>query len=408
MKRKIKSKIYQNIVMTALATALFLCGCGTPEKNETLTADNYKVLPRWAKDSVAVFNSELMPIMEKSSITGYIKGSDTVNCVGQAYKSYIIVMKDGRRGYVDRSLTIRINASGGLLKSISLLHWGGKNIKFWLIYILFGSCLLYFILSLTALRYLRWFNAFTNLFLFISLGSIILFGTLAAKSYINFWIFDIVFPGRKTFYRYFLTVVNMFAMLFCFFAIRRGISMKGSFWSAKTGGESFVEIIYMVSMIAPVAAFFFRFFSGRLSFDSFPEYLSFQFASMWYGNGFWAFLMGWTTFLYMLLIAGYTVYLLLKSSLHPGAWLWAAVLPFASVLVFLCIYFSLLKLEDVIMTTLVPTAIMIAGIFHSGRNPVQWVHTHDIQNSYGQTVGRGYTAKPNVNKSHRPDRIDPL
>jgi hypothetical protein len=88
------------------------------------------------------------------------------------------------------------------------------------------------------------------------------------------------------------------------------------------------------------------------------------------------------------------------------AWLWAILLPGACVIVFLSIWFSLLKLEDVIMTTLLPVAFMICGVFHSGLKRVEWVHTHDVQDHHGQTVGRGYTARPNVGKTHRPDRID--
>ena len=58
------------------------------------------------------------------------------------------------------------------------------------------------------------------------------------------------------------------------------------------------------------------------------------------------------------------------------------------------------------MTTLLPVALMILGIFNSGLNRVEWIHTHDVKDKYGQTVGRGYTAKPNVGKSNRPDRTD--
>ena len=102
-----------------------------------------------------------------------------------------------------------------LLYTSASLGYDGKNIKYWLIYILFGSSLLYFILSWTVVRHMRWFNVFTNLYLLVALGCIVLFGLLVAKCYVNFWVFDMVFPGKETFERYFLTVVNMFAMLFC-------------------------------------------------------------------------------------------------------------------------------------------------------------------------------------------------
>lgn len=161
---------------------------------------------------------------------------------------------------------------------------------------------------------MRWFNVFTNLFLLVALGCIVLFGLLVAKCYVNFWVFDMVFPGKETFERYFLTVVNMFAMLFCLFAIRQAISLKGSVWNARTGGEALVEVVYMLSMLAPVLAF--------------------------------------------------------------G------------------------------LTVLLPVGFMVFGIFQSGLNRIEWVHTHDVKDKYGQTIGRGFTARPNVGKSHRPDRID--
>jgi hypothetical protein len=305
---------------------------------------------------------------------------------------------------------MQINADDGVLKTTANLVFGGKNIKFWLIYMLFGSCLFYFVLSITSLKRQRWFNGFTNLFLFISLGSICLFALLVSKCHINFWIFDLIYPGRETFQRYFLTVVNMLAMLFCFFALRRAVSLKGSFWGAKTGSESYIEIVYMASMIAPVLAFFFHYFSGRLSFESFGDYLTFQFSAMWFGHGFWAFLMGWTTFLYMLLIVLYALYLLFHSLLHPTSWLWFILLPAICVLVFISIYFSLLQLEEIIMTTLIPVAFLILGIIQSGLNRVEWVHTHDIQDKWGVTIGRGYTAKHRVGKkyTHEPDRVEPL
>lgn len=373
-----------------------------------LLADNYKVTPRRAKDKVAVFGSELRTIMKTSDVIGYVYGTDTVDYVGTAYKAYIIAMKDGTQGYVDRSMMLRFNTEEGTLKSIASLGYDGKNIKYWLIYILFGSSLLYFILSWTVVRHMRWFNVFTNLYLLVALGCIVLFGLLVAKCYVNFWVFDMVFPGKETFERYFLTVVNMFAMLFCLFAIRQAISLKGSVWNARTGGEALVEVVYMLSMLAPVLAFLFRYFSGRLVFESFSDYMSFQFSAMWYGHGFWAFLMGWTTFLYMLMMALYTIYLLVYSIFTPSAWLWSIVLPAICVLAFGYIYFSLLQLEDVIMTALLPVGFMVFGIFQSGLNRIEWVHTHNVKDKYGQTIGRGFTAGPNVGKSHRPDRIDPF
>jgi membrane protein len=373
-----------------------------------LMADNYKVTPRRIKDKIPVFGSELRTIMKSSDIVGYVHGTDTVDFVGFSYRAYVIKMKDGTQGYIDRSVMLRFNPEEGTLKSIASLSYGGKNIKMWLIYVLFGSCLLYFIFSLTVLKYLRWFNIFTNLFLLVSLGCIVLFGLLVAKCYINFWIFDMVYPGKETFERYFLTVVNMSGMLFCLFAIRQAISLKGSVWNARTGGDALVEIIYMLSMLAPVLAFIFRYFSGRLVFDSFSDYLSFQFSAMWFNHGFWAFLMGWTTFLYMLMMVIYTLYLLVFSIFAPSAWLWSIVLPATCVLVFGFIYFSLLQLEDVIMTALLPVGFMVFGIFQSGLNRVEWVHTHDVKDKYGQTIGRGLTAKPNVKSSHRPDRLEPF
>ena len=78
-----------------------------------LLADDYKVTPRRAKDSVRIFKDEIRPVVHRPDIIGYLH--DTVDFVGLAYKSYIIAMEDGTQGYVDRSLTIRFNAEDGKL-----------------------------------------------------------------------------------------------------------------------------------------------------------------------------------------------------------------------------------------------------------------------------------------------------
>jgi hypothetical protein len=370
--------------------------------NLELKADKYKVISKYKKGVVSVYDSS------GSTKIGNLEASDTVDYVGKTQGYYIIKMKNGVRGYVPDSMTWRLNMEErGVLKSISSWHLGGKNIKYWLIWILFWGSLFYFIISFF-FDYQLWFRIFTNIYLFTSLGCLILFGALAAKSYINFWVFDIVYPGREQFSDYFYTTVNLCAMFLCFFAIREAISLKGSLWTARTGSGSFVGFVYKTSMIAPIVMFFLCAFSKRLFFESFSDYLTFQFAAMWFEYGFWEFLMGWTTFLYMALIAVHTLYMLLFSFNSFNAFLWAIILPASCVIICLCIYFSLLKLTTALMTTIIPSAIFVWGIFVSGRNPIEWVHTHDIKDKAGHTVGHGFTAKPNVGKSHYPDRTDTI